>query len=100
MRREEHLWPREAFLNAIQQIHEYELIAAYTGSRPGAIHGTEKDDAGFIPVLCYQHCKLVLLLNPDADGRPIPVLEMMFRHTKSDRGKKLTVRNTPQTDII
>ncbi|KAF7505049.1 hypothetical protein GJ744_001268 [Endocarpon pusillum] len=57
------------------QFHLYELIAAYTGSRPGALLS-----------LHYKDCKLSLLPDLEPHGRPIFVLEITFRHTKNDKG--------------
>ena len=66
------------------QFHWYELIAGYTGSRPGSILGTMNDDGTIDGFVRWRDCKLFLL---PASPRPLPVLEITFHHTKNGHGR-------------
>ena len=67
----------------------FELIAAYTASRPGPFVETSDTGATGCPrqVVLYRDCVLALLAN-DGPGEPtVWILEITFRWAKDRRGR-------------
>jgi hypothetical protein len=68
------------------QTHLLLLICAYTGSRPGAVLGTQsKSSLLKKKYLQFQHCKIILLKDEEmpAEARPLRALEVKFLYRKN-----------------